>query len=91
MAGEVGPRAQTGDLRRSVAMALTVTPHLIGSRVGTNEPQARRLERGFFGMTDSAGRLYHQPPYPAFGPALHLLEEPYRLDVGKATVMALRR
>lgn len=37
--------------------------------VETDEPRARRLEQGFIGQ-DSEGRIYHQPPYPHWGPAI---------------------
>ena len=78
--GRPGPRVQTGDYRRAIGLRFSgrasVAQGAHGARsgvttatVGTNEPQGRRLERGFMGMTDSLGRLYHQPPYPHFGPA----------------------
>lgn len=64
-----GPNAVTGDYRRSINRL--TTKYAAGSigRVGTNKPQARRLEFGFVG-TDALGRTYDQPPYPHFGPAL---------------------
>lgn len=67
--GRPGPNAVTGDYRRSINRL--TTKYATGSigRVGTNKPQARRLEFGFVG-TDSLGRTYDQPPYPHFGPAL---------------------
>lgn len=41
--------------------------------VGTDAPQALRLEYGFVG-TDSAGRTYDQPPFPHWGPAMDVVE-----------------
>lgn len=70
--GEIGPRVQTGDYRRSIR--LSVRGAGVGgedvAEVFTNSPQGRRLERGFLGLTDSLGRTFHQPPYPHFNPAL---------------------
>lgn len=67
--GPPGPRLITGDYVRS--MHLRTTRQVEGSTatVGTNAPQARRLEFGF-NDTDSRGRRYNQPPYPHWGPAL---------------------
>jgi hypothetical protein len=65
--GRPGPRVITGNYRRSwstrlVSGALAVV-------VGTNAPQARRLEYGFSG-TDSLGRRYNQPPFAHVEPAV---------------------
>ncbi len=87
--GEIGPRAQTGDLRRSVALSHTVTPNLIASTAASDAPQAARLEHGFVGV-DSLGRVYDQPPYPAWRPALAVLAEPYRDAIGETVVKAMR-
>jgi hypothetical protein len=40
--------------------------------VGTDLPQAKRLEFGFFDMTDRIGRHYYQRPRPHFRPPLDL-------------------
>lgn len=87
--GEIGPRAQTGDLRRSVSMTLRAEGDVITATVGTNAPQAHRLEYGFVG-TDSAGRHVHSPPYPAFRPALLHAEVPYRKALGDALTALMR-
>lgn len=66
--GRPGPRAPTGDYRRSWNMQNgggALTPWV---EVGTNAAQGRRLEFGFVG-TDALGRDYNQPPYPHAGPA----------------------
>ena len=67
--GRPGPNIVTGDYRRSISLQVggTVTQPWVA--VGTNAPQGRRLEFGFVG-TDSLGRVYDQPPYPHFGPAV---------------------
>lgn len=67
--GRPGPRAITGDYRRSWTRKKVPG----GFNVGTNRPQARRLEYGFVGA-DSLGRVYNQPPYPHLGPAVDLIE-----------------
>lgn len=68
-----GPRLITGSYLRSIN--LRMSPGLGGptASVGTNAPQARRLELGFVGV-DSAGRSYNAPPYPHFAPALDEVE-----------------
>lgn len=63
--GRPGPNAPTGDYRRS----WTKRKVKGGYSVGTNRPQARRLEYGFYGR-DSLGRFYQQQPYPHLEPAV---------------------
>lgn len=77
--GRPGPRAQTGDYRRSIGLELLVVGEDVYAVVGTNAPQGRRLEYGFYNMRDSLGRLFHQPPYPHFGPALEQTAPTYEL------------
>lgn len=67
--GRPGPNVITGHYRRSIGRVTLRTPAGAVGFVGTDAPQARRLEFGFHG-TDSRGRSYRQPPYPHFGPAL---------------------
>ena len=70
--GRPGPRAITGDYRRSITAtrgAEGFGAMLGGWTVGTNAPQGPRLEYGFVG-TDRAGRRYNQPAFPHFGPAV---------------------
>lgn len=50
---------------------------IVGKKVVNSSPQAHRLEYGFIG-TDSAGRAYHQPPFPHFRPALAVVQQQYR-------------
>lgn len=66
--GRPGPRAQTGDYRRSIALTTSTQGDAVSAEVGTNMPQAWRLEAGFTGA-DSLGRVYEDPPRPHFGPA----------------------
>lgn len=63
--GRPGPRAVTGNYRRSIG--LDIGPSM--ATVFSNAPQARRLELGFAGQ-DSLGRHYADPPRPHYGPAL---------------------
>lgn len=74
--GRPGPRAPTGDYRRS----WDVTHHGMASTVHTNKPQARRLEFGFYGP-DRLGRVYNQQPYPHVGPAVDETAPGYRADL----------
>lgn len=74
--GPPGPRIQTGDYVRSIALQVG----LLQAEVGTNKPQARRLEFGFTGM-DALGREYDQPPYPHFGPAVEEVTPPFTAAV----------
>jgi hypothetical protein len=45
---------------------------------GTNDPQAKRLEFGFFDMTDRLGRHFYQRARPHFRPTLDLNKAKYR-------------
>lgn len=66
--GRPGPRAVTGNYRRS--WSARPVPGAMAVVVGTNAPQARRLEWGFSG-TDSLGRSYNQPPFAHVEPAIN--------------------
>jgi len=66
--GRPGPNVVTGDYRRSWQLEFKGSGASSKSTVGTNAPQGRRLEQGFYGM-DSLGRVYSQPPFPHAGPA----------------------
>ena len=74
--GRPGPRAVTGDYRRSIAFRSYYEPGGVSADVGTNKPQGRRLEFGFVGA-DSRGRVFDQAPLPHFGPALDKYADPY--------------
>lgn len=74
--GRPGPRAPTGDYRRS----WTTTHYGGASTVSSNAPQARRLEFGFYGP-DRLGRVYNQQPYPHVGPAVDETVPGYRRDL----------
>ncbi len=67
--GRPGPRAITGDYRRSITLEMAVIGGNVAAIIGSVSPQARRLELGFAGR-DSLGRQYAQPPFPHFGPPL---------------------
>lgn len=67
--GRPGPNAPTGDYRRSWNRQTRNRKNSYTVSVGTNRPQARRLEFGFIGA-DSLGRVYHQPAYPHVEPAI---------------------
>lgn len=67
--GRPGPKAPTGNYRRSISRRSMLTATSARAEVGTNMPHARRLEFGFSGA-DSLGRVYDTPAFPHFGPAL---------------------
>lgn len=71
--GRPGPRAQTGDYRRSFTTQVSTSRGLVVAVVGTNKAQGRRLEYGFVGA-DKLGRVYAQPPYPHVVPAFEQTE-----------------
>lgn len=75
--GRPGPNAPTGDYRRSINCKIAGTGEFTTAEVGTNRPQAARLEFGFVGR-DSLGRHYSQPPYPHFGPAVTEIEPKFK-------------
>lgn len=58
--------------RAAAAMARLIQRRPVaGYEVGTNEPYAWRIERGFHG-TDSLGRYYNQAPRPYLLPAYQM-------------------
>jgi HK97 gp10 family phage protein len=61
----------TSTLSRSIHMqTISGSPADAAVAVGTDVPYARRIEFGFMNMTDSLGRLFHQPAQPYLRPAL---------------------
>jgi hypothetical protein len=77
--GRPGPGVVTGDYRRSWGSTYRATPDP-SATVGTNAPQARRLEYGFTGR-DSLGRHYAQPPLPHVAPAVQETEAEYKEEL----------
>lgn len=70
--GMAAAPVRTGTLRRSIHMDGPVGGGGTASaKVGPGVIYARRVELGFMNMTDSLGRLYHQPPHPYFAPAVY--------------------
>lgn len=86
--GRPGPNAPTGDYRRSISLEMSQFGTFMYASVGTNKPQGRRLEFGFEGR-DSLGRIYHQPPYPHFGPATDEIEGPFEQAMSATVGRAL--
>lgn len=83
--GRPGPRAITGAFRGSIThVAAAESGTSIVAYVGSNAPQARRLEFGFMGMTDSLGRRFNQPPYPWLAPTIPKAAQHLRNEVGRA-------
>ena len=78
--GRPGPRRITGDYKRS--MSIVYLDALVAS-IGTNAPQAARLEYGFVGE-DALGRNYAQPPFPHWRPMADELPEILAANVDAA-------
>lgn len=78
--GRPGPNAPTGDYRASWTMEGPVQRGTsVTATVGTDRPQARRLEWGFVGA-DILGRVFNQAPYPHVDPAVQAQGEAFRAD-----------
>jgi hypothetical protein len=72
--GRPGPNAPTGDYRGSWRVEpVRDGVDEVSRGVGTDRPQARRLEYGYVGP-DSLGRTFDQQPYPHHGPAVDVTE-----------------
>ena len=78
--GPPGPRIQTGNYVRSINLRTRAVGGGAEASVGTNAPQARRLEYGFSGA-DSLGRNYNQPPYAHWHPALDEVGPAYQAAI----------
>lgn len=89
--GRPGPNAPTGDYRGSwrVEDVHDPDPGTTSRSVGTDRPQANRLEYGFVG-TDSLGRQYDQQPYPHHGPAVDVMEPVFEAAMDKVADQAVR-
>ncbi|MFE1515764.1 HK97 gp10 family phage protein [[Kitasatospora] papulosa] len=68
--GRPGPNVITGKYRSSWQTVGRGIPYGAVCTVGTDAPQGRRLEFGFYNMTDSLGRHFYQPPFPHVAPAI---------------------
>ena len=85
--GRPGPRVRTGDYRRSLNVRFGADKFsdargiTHSATIGTNAPQAQRLEEGFIGA-DSLSRVYNQPAFPHFRPMAEQIQAEW------ATVMA---
>ncbi|MFJ7023259.1 hypothetical protein ACIQUW_33350 [Streptomyces sp. NPDC101117] len=76
--GRPGPNIITGDYFDSWEPARPFpVPDGGGAELGTDRPQARRLEFGFMNRFDSLGRFYRQPPFPHVEPAVTELSADY--------------
>ena len=75
--GRPGPNVITGDYRGSWRIEAFAVADGGGADVGTDRPQGRRLEYGFYDMTDSLGRHFFQVPRPHVEPAVNELSDQY--------------
>ncbi|MET9436872.1 HK97 gp10 family phage protein [Streptomyces sp. NPDC006551] len=80
--GRPGPNVITGAYRASWQDAHRPIPHGAMCTLGTTKPQGRRLEFGFYDMTDSLGRHFFQPPFPHVQPALPFIGAVLREQMG---------
>lgn len=83
--GRPGPRVVTGQYRASINTIYGYQGGDFVASVGSNAPQARRLELGFVG-TDSRGRHYAQGPLPHFKPAADKIGPQFAQAVARAVV-----
>ena len=79
--GRPGPNVVTG--RYLAAFAI------VEGKVVNPSPQTHRLEYGFVG-TDRLGRVYSQPPFPHFRPALAVVAKEFRGEIPKLIVVTWR-
>lgn len=75
--GRPGPNVITDKYRPSWKVEPFGVPDGGGAEVGTRKPQARRLEYGFYDMTDSLGRHFFQVPRPHVEPSVNELSADY--------------
>lgn len=73
--GRPGPNIITGQYVASWQIEPFGVPDGGGAVIGTHAPQGRRLEYGFYDMTDSIGRHFFQVPRPHVEPAVSELSE----------------
>jgi hypothetical protein len=76
--GRPGPNIITGDYHGSWRIEPFGVPDGGGAVIGTDRPQGRRLEYGFYDMTDSIGRHFFQVPRPHVEPAVNELSPQYK-------------
>ena len=75
--GRPGPNIITGAYVASWQIEPFPVPNGGGADVGTQKPQGRRLEYGFYDMTDRIGRHFFQVPRPHVEPAVNELSPEY--------------
>jgi hypothetical protein len=75
--GRPGPNVISGDYRGSWEPEPFAVPDGGGVEIGTRQPQGRRLEYGFYDMTDSLGRHFFQIPRPHVEPSVNELSDDY--------------
>lgn len=87
MVRRTAPR-QMGDYARSINIGvLSMNPPLVG--VGTDRPQALRLEFGFSGA-DALGRFFDQAPKPHWRPAIKTSKPQMQNEFSKAMAHVLK-
>jgi hypothetical protein len=76
--GRPGPNVITGQYLASWRIESFPVPDGGGAEIGTDAAQARRLEYGFYDMTDSIGRHFYQVPRPHVDPAVDELSHEFK-------------
>lgn len=89
--GRPGPNVITGAYRSSIRVRYEGNPAAgtVMAVVGSDAPQAARLEFGFRGV-DSLGRKYDQPPFPHFSRALDDIDRQLPLVADQAAMQWTR-
>lgn len=82
--GRPGPEVETGAYNS--AYDVHTTGDGMGVEASNPSPQSNRLEYGFVGV-DALGRMYHQPAYPHFRPAMMVLAPEYVKRVKTAVLL----
>lgn len=85
--GRPGPNVITGAYRNSIRIRYEteLSTGTSAAIVGSEAPQAARLEFGFKGV-DSLGRHYNQPPFPHYSRALADMERLYPASVERTAM-----
>lgn len=89
--GRPGPNVISGDYRGSWKVPRPRRiPYGAECVIGTEAPQGRRLEFGFYQRYDSLGRYYLQRPFPHVGPAIPYIEQEMQWGVRAVVAEVLR-
>ncbi|MGW1468553.1 HK97 gp10 family phage protein [Streptomyces sp. NPDC002308] len=91
--GRPGPNVRSPDgknYRSSWQTANRRLPYGALCTIGTDAPQGRRLEFGFYDMTDSLGRHFFQRPLAHVGPAIPYITATLTMEMRYAVAEVLQ-